>query len=418
MRLAAEQVATTPRLSCASRVVVHCSAVALLTVLVAGCQGTKGSGPLASRPVTPDTNQPFWNEPAGKDNKSVASLPTVGSGGEADASGILAGRVVDSRDRAVGVSYVQVQPVEDRPGQAPVDVETTPQGHFYVRGLTPGQSYRLIARTRQDGKVAVGEVVARPPAVTIVIAVSDDYTNRESGIGSRGSNPGVRSLPDSRSPSPDSRGSGIEQIQTRPPSGDFLTPSSAENLAASASAAMPSASIASPGLPSTTPQLGWEPQSDGGAVPDCLVSNGRLLTLRLKDPDGRVWDFANHQGKLVLIDFWGSWCTPCLKAIPELTRLQQTYRTRGLEVVGIACENGSNAENVDKVKGIRRRMPYINYRLLVGGEPGKDPVREQFHPPAYPYLVLLDSDGTILWRGKGAASISELEPILRKRLSN
>jgi hypothetical protein len=105
-----------------------------------------------------------------------------------------------------------------------------------------------------------------------------------------------------------------------------------------------------------------------------------------------------------------------LRAIPELVRLQSTYRTQGLEVIGIACEQGTPAENRERVQNLRRKMPTINYRILMAAEPGRDPVRAQFRPAGYPALVLLDADGTILWRGTGGDSIAELEPILRDRL--
>src|SRR5262249_11101986 len=152
----------------------------------------------------------------------------------------------------------------------------------------------------------------------------------------------------------------------------------------------PMANIRPPGLPETNPQPPWDAVHSSGPVPDCLVANGRLLTLRLNDINGQVWDFSQRRGRLVLIDLWGSWGAPCLKAIPELSRLQQQYRTRGLEVIGIACEDGTKAENLTRVQAVRRRILSINYPILMAGERGSDPVRAQFRPNGYPYLVLLD----------------------------
>jgi thiol-disulfide isomerase/thioredoxin len=172
-----------------------------------------------------------------------------------------------------------------------------------------------------------------------------------------------------------------------------------------------------PGLPSLAPV---QPQSYQAPAPPaahatCLVNNGRVLTLSLPDPDGQVWDFSQHHGRLVLLDFWGTWCGPCLRAIPELTRLQSTYRDRGLEVVGIACERGAAADNARRVRDIRHRITSINYRLLLADEPTRDPVQTQFRITQYPTLVLLDADGSILWRG-GPDQIRELESMLRRRL--
>jgi thiol-disulfide isomerase/thioredoxin len=390
--------------------------VALLGLAFVGCSSPFKKKEANNRsPVLNDQSRPFWSENSGRDRSPIASVPTSNTGpADANATGILAGRVIDSRDRTIGVSYVQIQPADERSGQAPIDVETSPQGHFTVRGLVPGQSYRLTARTRQDGKVAVGEVVARPPDAKLLISVSDDLAPVSASIPARPLEKAQGVAPLLRNPAPPG-----ELGPPRTTSGDYFPQvPAAENYAASNSQDTPRANIAPPGLPGTLPQPAWEPQRTNGPVPECLISGGKVLTLRLNDCDGRTWDFSQHRGRLVLIDFWGSWCTPCLKAIPEIAQLQQQYRTRGLEVVGIACENGTTAENVKQVRAVRRRISAINYPLLLSGEPTGDPVRAQFKPPAYPYLVLLDGDGTILWKGISGHAITEVEPIIRSRLGN
>jgi thiol-disulfide isomerase/thioredoxin len=138
------------------------------------------------------------------------------------------------------------------------------------------------------------------------------------------------------------------------------------------------------------------------------------VALRLPDADGRDWDFAQRRGRLVLLDFWGTWCSPCLRAVPEVSRLSSTYGGSGLEVIGVACERGTPADNARRVRDTRQRLN-MSYRLLLNNESGGAPVEQQFHVTALPTLILLDADGVILWRG-GADQFRELEGQIRRRL--
>jgi thiol-disulfide isomerase/thioredoxin len=193
-----------------------------------------------------------------------------------------------------------------------------------------------------------------------------------------------------------------------------------DQIASGAAHAPPQASIPNP--TPVAPPGPIQPQSftvpaASVARPACLIANNRVQYLSLPDVDGGVWDFAQHRGRLVLLDFWGSWCGPCMRAIPKLVELQSHYRDGGLEVIGVACEQGPPAGYARKVRDARQRLPSINYRLVLADEYGRCPVQSQFRITQYPTLVLLDGDGTILWRG-GAEKVHELEQILRRRLAN
>ncbi len=387
--------------------------------LLNGCSGFPKKGkssnpdPIASPPPN-SSQQPFWQNAPNSDRTNPTappnSVPSINSGvspidavADTSATGVLAGRVVDAYNRPAGVAVVQVQLTGS--SAAPRTVETSPQGHFVIHGLQNGQSYRLLARSKAGMRPMVGEAIVRTPDAKILIPVSEDYVSP------------AQQLPDNNNSGPPITPPAAELGQPRA-AGEFY-PAAPESIAGTDAGMMPKASINnSPfGLPETGVIAVPKFNSTSGPVPDCLVGGGRVLTLRLKDPEGRVWDFSQREGKLVLLDFWGSWCTPCLRAIPEVIRLQSAYRSRGLEVIGIACEKEGPAENVQRVQRVRRLIPTINYRILMAGEMNSDPVRAQFRPTAYPHLVLLDADGTILWRGSGGESITELETIIRDRLA-
>lgn len=394
------------RITCSVCRLFVCAAV----VLSFGCTGMPKKGKSSNPdPVTEPSAQPFWmNAPnADRTNSPTTNVPganggatAIPTGDDPTGSGVLAGRVVDGFNRAAGVSLVQVQASDGR-NEPAREVETTPQGHFVVHGLAPGRTYRLVARSKVGMKPLAGEAFARAPDAKILISISEDYVAPNPPPSSNNTGPAITPP--------------VAELGQPRAAGEFY-PSAPETIAGTDAGAMPRANIP-PGLPDTGVHAVPQVNSITGPVPDCLVANGRVLSLRLNDPEGRVWDFSQKQGRLVLLDFWGSWCTPCLRAMPELIRLQQAYRRQGLEVIGIACEKESAADNVARVNRVRRLMPTINYRILMAGEPATDPVRAQFRPTAYPYLVLLDQDGTILWRGVGGDGITEVEAIIRDRLS-
>jgi cytochrome c biogenesis protein CcmG/thiol:disulfide interchange protein DsbE len=78
------------------------------------------------------------------------------------------------------------------------------------------------------------------------------------------------------------------------------------------------------------------------------------------DLSGRPFDSAGLRGKVVLIDFWASWCAPCMIAMPHLIGMQKKYGPRGLQVVGISMD-----DSPAPAKAVAGRFAF-NYPLLLG----------------------------------------------------
>jgi thiol-disulfide isomerase/thioredoxin len=83
--------------------------------------------------------------------------------------------------------------------------------------------------------------------------------------------------------------------------------------------------------------------------------------LHLKIIDGRDFHLADYKGKVVLLNFWATWCPPCRQEIPELIKLQREYRSQGLQIVGVTYP----PQNVSQVRQFARRVK-INYPVVVG----------------------------------------------------
>jgi thiol-disulfide isomerase/thioredoxin len=399
--------------------------VCLLAVALAGCK----SSPPKDRPapaanVQGRSGAPFWADDGGRAPAPAAigggsptqADPVSQPGNDPEISGILAGRLVDGYGRSPGSAYVQVSLVRDGRAEPIADVETVNQGHFYIRGLQPGRTYKLVARTRQDGHVLVGEVQARPPETRLLIPLGEELAGTTTPPIPAAPVPpkGRLSSTDVRPVAPPEPAAGLG-----PPAAGVGSPEfgGGDAVASATAPPVPQVNIPTPvAVPPIQPQsFNTAPPSTAVAPPTssaCVVSGRRVVTLRLPDADGHEWDFAHRRGRIVLLDFWGTWCGPCLRAVPEVSRLRATYAGSGLEVVGVACERGSPADNAARVRATRQRLG-ISYRLVLADPPNH--CQDQFHITGYPTLVLVDGDGTILWRGAPDQG-RELEGIIRRRL--
>lgn len=111
------------------------------------------------------------------------------------------------------------------------------------------------------------------------------------------------------------------------------------------------------------------------------------------DLRGASVSLSDFKGTVLLVNFWGTWCVPCLREIPELVRLSARFDKRGLAVVGIAVDSG-------RPEDIRTFMTEhrMNYATLVG-ELGL--VRKSFQVIGFPTTLLVDRHGMIRKRYVG-----------------
>jgi len=76
------------------------------------------------------------------------------------------------------------------------------------------------------------------------------------------------------------------------------------------------------------------------------------------DLQGQPFDLKAQRGKIVLVDFWASWCAPCILAIPHLSQLQKKYGARGFQVVGVSMDDSANTTK-ETMRNIRFSYPVV-----------------------------------------------------------
>lgn len=125
-----------------------------------------------------------------------------------------------------------------------------------------------------------------------------------------------------------------------------------------------------------------------------------IPAFQVEDLNGKIFNSQVLGGKYLLIDFWGSWCQPCRASHPELKALYERYKSKGLEILGIAYESGSVESQLKQWKKAIAE-DQINW-IQVLNTPQNNLVK-LFGISSYPTKILVDPTGNILFRSNGSA---------------
>ena len=134
----------------------------------------------------------------------------------------------------------------------------------------------------------------------------------------------------------------------------------------------------------------------------------RLKAFDLATSDGGKVTQSTYRGRVLVVNFWGTWCKPCLKELPEFDQLYRRYRKHGMTLLAIATDEDATAVNEFKKK---RRLAA---KLAVGGED----YAGKYSSSQFPFTFVVDTKGVIKssYRGYKPECMGKLEDDIRKEL--
>lgn len=144
-----------------------------------------------------------------------------------------------------------------------------------------------------------------------------------------------------------------------------------------------------------------------------LAYTQKVSNFELKDIENKSRTFNELKGeKLTLIDFWATWCKPCTKAIPELNKIYEMYRDKGVEIIGI---NGDGPRSVSKVAPVSKALK-IKYPVLIDLNAS---VKADLNVIVFPTLLIVNTEGNVVWVHEGFVTgdteviIAEIDKLLK-----
>jgi len=146
---------------------------------------------------------------------------------------------------------------------------------------------------------------------------------------------------------------------------------------------------------------------------DILIPQEKRVAARklaLRDLEGKKRQLTDLKGKVVVVNFWATWCGPCRQEMPAFTKVYAEYRERGVEIVGAANEERSARANVTAF------VTSLGIQFPIWLEASADHMDAFGVGPELPATVIVDSQGRLAARIKGVTDEAQLRSLIDRML--
>ena len=129
-----------------------------------------------------------------------------------------------------------------------------------------------------------------------------------------------------------------------------------------------------------------------------------------QSPDGKLADTEKWRGKVLVVNFWASWCPPCVEEMPTLDKLQQEFKAQNVLFIGIGIDSPSN------IREFLEKTP-VSYPIVIGGLEGSNLSKQMGNSQgALPYTIVIDGQGKATSSKLGKISEEELRKAIKSAL--
>lgn len=145
-------------------------------------------------------------------------------------------------------------------------------------------------------------------------------------------------------------------------------------------------------------------------IPDATAKGQAILSASLPGLDGATQSIAQWRGKVLVVNFWATWCDPCREEIPGLIEIQKAYAANGVQMVGIAIDQKPRAESYAHSVG-------MNYPVLMGGIETMDLASATGNRAGVlPYTLIIDRAGRLVSQSVGILTPEKLRSLIEPLL--
>ena len=127
-------------------------------------------------------------------------------------------------------------------------------------------------------------------------------------------------------------------------------------------------------------------------------------------PDGKSTNTEDWRGKVLVVNFWASWCPPCVEEMPTLDKIAQEYAAKNVLIVGIGIDSPSN------IRQFLEKTP-VSYPIMIGGLDGSALAKQMGNAQgALPYTVIINAKGKSVYTKLGKISEEELKKAINSAI--
>jgi peroxiredoxin len=164
---------------------------------------------------------------------------------------------------------------------------------------------------------------------------------------------------------------------------------------------------------STSTESSFSPKTATLALPERTNNAWEMTPITLPSTQGKTHTLSDWKGKVIMLNFWASWCAPCQFEIPRFVDYQQQFADQGLQIIGVGLDDIAKLKNVERSLG-------MNYpTLVVSQEKGAELLKKWGNEQqVVPYTVVIAQDGTIVYIHRGGLDDEAFNEYIRPLLNS